>query len=467
MISDGDRVLVVTEGPGDGRGGWNAAQVGGGMPFAQVLKIGRACAEALDAAHRRGVIHGGPRPEEILLGEGGEVVLRGFGVRTLETGLAGEPASNDVDGDVYALAGALFELAAGRRLDSLPDLGDAQPSLLDWRADAPAFLAGALMRGMSEDPVEGFASALELRQALEPSDDPDEAETFPTSASPLLNEVTRSVKVDSSDPLASLLFDNASWDDAKDPEAPVEPAAEEVETPEPQLATPGPAEDVEPRTRARVALARVQLVAPKALRAAAPPANSTPPRTQIVVAQLPPVTEPELPVLVVEAVEEEDDDEDEATQILQEGAPGRISPSTIAFEPVAVSDGDGGLLGKLRRRGPAGLVLAPISDADRRLTDLGFEAMGMVLVAGGDDIAVQAWRHDDHPILALLRVGWHGGQVELRTDYDGASPLVTRPAPEDLELGDLLDRHLAAIRAAAGAKARRPPSRLADVAARL
>ncbi len=483
VISDGDRVLVVTDGPGDGRSGWEAAKLDEGMPFAQVLKIGRACAEALDAAHRKGVIHGGPRPRDILMGVQGEVVLRSFGVRALEGTFAGEIIASDVDGDVYALASTIFELTAGRRLDSLPDLGGQRPSLLDWRSDAPAFLAGALMRGMSEDPVEGFASAREFREALDAPEDPDEAETFPTSASPLLHEVTKSVKVDSSSPLSSLLFDEDSWAEEEPTEqsaespASMEAATREV-TPPPESAAPAEAtapaakdssaskrapKKTDTRSKSKISLARVQLVAPKALRPAAPPpsaakslAATPPPVTE---PELPDITEPELPAAIL------DDGDDEATQIVQEGMPALIAPSTIEFAPVAVSDGDGGLLGKLRRRGPAGLVLAPVAGADRRLVDLGFEAMGLVLVAGGDDILVQAWRHDDHPILALLRVGWHGGQVELRTEYDGASPLVTRPTPDDLELGDLLERHLAAVRAAAGAKARKPPSRLAAVAA--
>ena len=161
----------------------------------EAVRIAREVADALDYAHRHGVIHRDIKPENLLLHDGRAMVMD-FGIalavsaaaggRMTETGLSlGTPhymspeqatAEKEISGrsDVYSLASVLYEMLAGQP----PHLGGsaqqiimkiiAEPVALvtTLRKSVPANVAAALTKALEKLPADRFESAKAFAEAL-------------------------------------------------------------------------------------------------------------------------------------------------------------------------------------------------------------------------------------------------------------------------------------------------------------
>ncbi len=182
------------------------------LPIDEAIGIARQVADALDHAHRQGVVHRDIKPENILLADG-EAVLADFGIaraldvaggeRLTETGLAlGTPAymspeqgagSTHVDGrtDIYALGCVLYEMLAGQPPFTGPTAQsilarhaiDGVPSLRTVRPTVRLGLAQVVTRALAKVPADRFPSARAFAQALETAGRPGDG--VPTETVPV------------------------------------------------------------------------------------------------------------------------------------------------------------------------------------------------------------------------------------------------------------------------------------------
>jgi hypothetical protein len=173
----------------------------GAIPVRKALELGGRIAEALAAAHARGVVHRDLKPENVFLVREGHVKLLDFGLAQLTQAIddgSGEPATRtetdrgawvgtpgyvspeqlrgqaaDARSDIFALGAVLYEMLSGKRAfhgstpaDTLSAILDRDPPPMTG-GPAPPALEKVVRRCLEKDPADRFQSARDVAFALE------------------------------------------------------------------------------------------------------------------------------------------------------------------------------------------------------------------------------------------------------------------------------------------------------------
>ena len=165
----------------------------GALPPERAARICAQVADALEAAHERGLVHRDVKPGNVLLDSHEHAYLSDFGlIKPTHTGteftktgqfmgsleyVAPEQIRGDaVDGraDIYSLGCVLFECLTGQApfhrenevATLYAHLEEPPPNPRDARSDVPSSLAAVVERSMAKRPEDRFPSASEMGAAL-------------------------------------------------------------------------------------------------------------------------------------------------------------------------------------------------------------------------------------------------------------------------------------------------------------
>jgi serine/threonine-protein kinase len=165
------------------------------LPIEDALRITAQIAEALESAHRQGVVHRDIKPENVLMREG-HAVVADFGIALAVTAAGGERLTGtglplgtpnymspeqvagereiDSRSDVYSLACVLYEMLAGDppftastlRAVLLKHVSEPAPAIDAVRSGVPQPVAAAISRALGKAPADRFESAKAFAEAL-------------------------------------------------------------------------------------------------------------------------------------------------------------------------------------------------------------------------------------------------------------------------------------------------------------
>lgn len=167
----------------------------GALPAGEAVRILDRLAQALDAAHARGIIHRDIKPGNVLFDQYGNAFLSDFGIARFLAGegltitgeqVLGTPAymspeqvhgEKSITGssDIYALGVLAFQMLSGSQpyhADTPTKLMmmhvlEPAPDIRDFAAGLPGGIEVVLSRALAKDPAERHSSASELVAGLE------------------------------------------------------------------------------------------------------------------------------------------------------------------------------------------------------------------------------------------------------------------------------------------------------------
>ena len=173
-----------------------AIDLHGALPPARAADIAAQVADALAAAHARGLVHRDVKPSNVLVQLDGRVKVTDFGIAKAadQTGdeltragsvvgtarylspeqLEGQPV--DERSDVYSLGLVLYEMLTGRApfgadteiATAVARLTTTPPRLSDVRPDVAPGLAHVVDRALERNPADRWPNATQMRDALTP-----------------------------------------------------------------------------------------------------------------------------------------------------------------------------------------------------------------------------------------------------------------------------------------------------------
>lgn len=154
------------------------------LKYEEALSLLRPIVYAVDAMHKKGLLHRGVSPETIFISSEGTAALSGFatmGLRTADSELKSQMYEGyaapeqyhaaEFDGpytDVYGLAAVFYRAMTGKTPvpAGIRKRSDALRPARELNQEIPAFVSAALMRGMRLASVERIESAPALIEAL-------------------------------------------------------------------------------------------------------------------------------------------------------------------------------------------------------------------------------------------------------------------------------------------------------------
>ena len=164
----------------------------GPLPIAEIGRIFTPIAQALDFAHKQGVLHRDVKPNNILFDQHDNPFLSDFGIaKAMEgastltgTGVIGTPdymspeqaRGETIDGrsDVYSLGVVAYQSPTGHQLSqATTPMGvifkhatEAPRPLHEVRPDIPLPVEKVILRALAKSPAERYQTATEFAQAL-------------------------------------------------------------------------------------------------------------------------------------------------------------------------------------------------------------------------------------------------------------------------------------------------------------